>query len=46
MFAASGEKYPAPKLVLFSGQTPTACGSGQAAMGPFIAPVTKKFILI
>lgn len=38
----SGHQYPAPKLVLFSGQTPTACGSGQAAMGPFYCPGDQK----
>jgi predicted metalloprotease len=42
LFEASGQKYPAPKLVLFSGQTPTACGSGQAAMGPFYCPNDQK----
>ncbi len=46
IFQASGQQYPAPKLVLFSGQTPTACGSGQAAAGPFIALATKKCTLI
>ena len=42
IFAASGQQYPAPKLVLFSGQTPTACGSGQAAAGPFYCPGDQK----
>ncbi|MDP1658813.1 MAG: neutral zinc metallopeptidase [Methylotenera sp.] len=42
IFEASGQQYPAPKLVLFSGQTPTACGSGQAAMGPFYCPGDQK----
>ncbi len=42
IFAASGRQYPAPKLVLFSGQTPTACGSGQAAAGPFYCPNDQK----
>ena len=42
LFEASGQKYPAPKLVLFSGQTPTACGSGKAAMGPFYCPGDQK----
>ena len=42
LFQNSGHEYPAPKLVLFSGQTPTACGSGQAAMGPFYCPGDQK----
>ncbi len=42
IFQKSGHEYPAPKLVLFSGQTPTACGSGQAAMGPFYCPGDQK----
>ncbi len=32
------QDYPAPKLVLFSGGTRTACGTGQSAMGPFYCP--------
>ena len=42
VFQESGYEYPAPKLVLFSGQTPTACGNGQAAMGPFYCPSDQK----
>jgi predicted metalloprotease len=42
IFQNSGHQYPAPKLVLFSGQTPTACGPGQAAMGPFYCPGDQK----
>jgi predicted metalloprotease len=42
IFQKSGQQYPAPKLVLFSGQTPTACGSGQAGMGPFYCPGDQK----
>ena len=42
IFQNSGHEYPASKLVLFSGQTPTACGSGQAAMGPFYCPADQK----
>lgn len=37
-----GADYPEPQLVLFSGQTPTACGIGQSAMGPFYWPVDRK----
>jgi len=35
-------QYQDPKLVLFSGATPTACGTGQAAMGPFYCPLDRK----
>lgn len=42
IFQQSGYTYPAPKLVLFRGQTSTACGIGQAAMGPFYCPADKK----
>lgn len=42
VFKKSGYAYPAPKLVLFRGQTNTACGMGQAAMGPFYCPGDKK----
>ncbi len=42
VFQNAGHTYPAPKLVLFSGQIPTACGSGQAAMGPFYCPGDQK----
>jgi hypothetical protein len=38
LFASSGSDYPEPSLVLFSGSTPSACGLGQAAMGPFYCP--------
>jgi hypothetical protein len=42
VFRASGRQYEEPKLVLFSGMTPTACGTGQAAMGPFYCPGDQK----
>ena len=38
IFQAGGSSYQVPKLVLFRGATPTACGTGQAAMGPFYCP--------
>jgi predicted metalloprotease len=42
IFRASGGNYVKPKLVLFSGQTPTACGTGQTATGPFYCPADQK----
>lgn len=42
VFRASGRQYEEPKLVLFSGVTPTACGTGQSAMGPFYCPGDQK----
>ena len=42
IFRANNAKYPAPKLVLFSGQTRTYCGMGQAAMGPFYCPSDRN----
>ena len=41
-FKAQGASYQDPKLVLFRGTTPTACGRGQAAMGPFYCPGDQK----
>ena len=42
IFAAGGRRYEAPTLVLFSGATRSACGLGQAAMGPFYCPADKN----
>jgi uncharacterized protein len=38
VFKAAGQTYQKPKLVLFRGGTRTACGTGEAAMGPFYCP--------
>ena len=45
IFAAQGLRYQDPALVLYTGSTPTACGAGQAAMGPFYCPGDKKMYL-
>jgi len=42
LFAKMGKQYVYPKLVLFRGRTPTACGTGQTAMGPFYCPGDQK----
>jgi predicted metalloprotease len=42
VFQAAGATYREPRLVLFRGATPTACGTGQSAMGPFYCPADAK----
>lgn len=41
VFRKAGKSYPPPTLVLYSGVTETACGYGQAAMGPFYCPADQ-----
>ncbi|MBX3260802.1 MAG: zinc metallopeptidase [Labilithrix sp.] len=38
IFAERGRRYENAKLVLFDGETPTACGYGLSATGPFYCP--------
>jgi len=42
IFRQSGSAYREPKLVLFSGAVRSACGMGQAAMGPFYCPPDER----
>ncbi len=42
VFTRGGKTYQEPRLVLFRGATPTACGTGQTAMGPFYCPGDQK----
>ena len=37
--------YQPPILVLFNDVTPTACGTGQSAMGPFYCPADQRIYL-
>ena len=41
-FNQGGSVYQVPHLVLFRGATATACGQGEAAMGPFYCPADQK----
>ncbi len=45
IFEQSGLEYQDPKLVLFRGQTVSACGGANAAMGPFYCPVDQNVFL-
>lgn len=42
IFAAGGQRYEAPRLVLFTDVVRSACGTAQSAMGPFYCPMDRK----
>jgi predicted metalloprotease len=42
LFKAQNAQYIKPKLVLFTGATRTACGTGNTAAGPFYCPGDQK----
>jgi len=42
LFQQMGKQWKAPTLVMYRNQTQTACGGGQAAMGPFYCPGDSK----
>ena len=45
IFQSAGKTYQAPKLVMFSGITRSACGAAQSAMGPFYCPNDQRVYL-
>jgi predicted metalloprotease len=46
IFDEAGQRYKAPTLVMFAGQTRAdACGMAQSAMGPFYCPADQKIYL-
>ena len=42
LFQQMGRQYRQPRLVLYRNATQTACGAGQAAMGPFYCPPDQR----
>ncbi len=44
-FQKHGAHYQAPKMVLYSGTTSTACGTGNAQAGPFYCPADQKLYI-
>lgn len=42
LFRSMDRRYQEPNLVLFTGRVESACGLGQAAMGPFYCPGDSK----
>ena len=45
IFQESGGTYQRPSVEVFRGATQTACGGGQAAMGPFYCPADQNVYL-
>jgi predicted metalloprotease len=45
IFQKSGARYVPTRMVAYSGGTQTACGLGQAAMGPFYCPNDKTIYI-
>jgi hypothetical protein len=45
IFAKSGQRYTPTTMVAYSGGTQTACGMGQAAMGPFYCPNDRSIYI-
>jgi len=45
VFKQGGQAYQQPRMVVFRGSYPTACGQGDAAMGPFYCPGDRKVYL-
>lgn len=45
IFRGSGQDYEEPKVVIYSGMTQSACGMGQAAMGPFYCQLDRDIYI-
>jgi predicted metalloprotease len=45
IFAAEGQDYPEPTLVVYDGYGQSGCGAAQSATGPFYCPADRKVYL-
>src|SRR6185369_14676222 len=45
VFKQAGAQYDPPKLVIFQGTTPSACGRAQTAVGPFYCSADREVYL-
>jgi uncharacterized protein len=45
LFTAAGARYAEPKLIAYTRGTQTACGMGQAVMGPFYCPSDQSIYI-
>ena len=45
IFAQSGQRFQAPRLVFYGGNGRSGCGAAQAAMGPFYCPTDQGIYL-
>jgi predicted metalloprotease len=45
IFRTSGQDYEEPSVVIYSGMTQSACGTGQAAMGPFYCQLDRDIYI-
>ena len=45
MFEQAGRRYEVPRMVVYDRATPTGCGTGQSAMGPFYCPLDHRIYI-
>jgi uncharacterized protein len=45
LYAASGQRYQAPKMVFYDRNGQSGCGAAQSAMGPFYCPADQKLYI-
>ena len=45
LFAANGQRYAPPRMVIFEGQDQSSCGTADARMGPFYCPADQGIYL-